>query len=157
MVYRGWRIAPLYGAYLYADFNSGEMWALRHSGMSVTQNSIILTNSGALIVAFGTDPSNGDALCAAVRSGTNSTIERLVGPPAPRITQISRIGTNLVIRGTNGPPTQTYYALASTNLTVPATGWVSVSTSLFDSGGNFVFTNPIAPAFPRRFYRLLVP
>ena len=112
---------------------------------------------GALIVAFGTDPSNGDALCAAVRGGTNSTIERLVGPPSPRITQISLVGTNLVIRGTNGPSMQTYYALASTNLNFPAASWISVSTSLFDSGGNFVFTNPVAPAFSRRFYRLLVP
>src|SRR5438477_3707025 len=59
LVYRGTRIPALYGAYLYADLNSGEIWALRHSGMSVTENTIILTNGGALMVAFGTDPSNG--------------------------------------------------------------------------------------------------
>ena len=111
----------------------------------------------ASMVAFGVDPSNGDALCAAVRAGANSTIERLIGPPAPRITQISLIGTNVVIRGTNGPAAQTYYALASTNIVLPATSWVSISTSLFDAGGSFAFTNPVAPDFPRRFYRLLMP
>src|SRR5439155_1396345 len=58
VVSRGYRLSQLYGAYLYADYGSGEIWVLRHSGTNVTQNSTILTNSGAAISAFGVDPSN---------------------------------------------------------------------------------------------------
>ena len=161
IVYRGSRIAPLYGAYLYADHGSGEIWALRHSGANVTQNSVLLTNSSATINAFGVNPLTGDALCAAARSGINSTIERLIynAPPSltPTITEISLLGTNLLLRGTNGAPNQTFSLVASADLLLPASNWQTVATGLFDGVGDFSLTNAIDSIFAQRFYRLQIP
>jgi glucose/arabinose dehydrogenase len=158
LVYRGARIPQLYGAYLYAEYGSGELWMLRNSGTNVTQNSIILTNTGAKFTTFGTDTANGDVLIAAARGGTNSTIERvLYNQTIPRITQITMSGANVVIRGANGAPSQPYSVLASTNVTLPVANWPVVATGLFDASGNFIFTNANVPILPSRFYRLQVP
>lgn len=84
LVYRGDRISQLYGAYLFADYGSGNFWALRlnENGKGVVQR--LLTDAG--IAAFGTDPSNGDVLVCDVNDGR---IRRLVysatstGTPLP--------------------------------------------------------------------------
>ena len=78
-------------------------------------------------------------------------------PNIPRITQITALGTNIVIRGTNGSAKQAYAVLATTNIALPMTSWTVVATNMIDAGGNFASTNPIAPGFPRRFFRLRVP
>jgi uncharacterized repeat protein (TIGR03806 family) len=54
LVYRGQRLPELAGAYLYADFVSGNVWALRWDGKNVTANSKIARTS-LLISAFGED------------------------------------------------------------------------------------------------------
>jgi len=54
LVYRGRRLPDLAGAYLYADFLSGNVWALRWDGTKVTENRKILRTS-LLISAFGED------------------------------------------------------------------------------------------------------
>lgn len=84
LVYRGSNISQLYGAYVFADYGSGNIWALRlnASGKGVVQH--LLVDSG--ISAFGTDPSNGDILVCDVNDGR---IRRLVysaqsvGSPIP--------------------------------------------------------------------------
>lgn len=55
-VYRGKRLPELQGAYLYADFISGRIWALRFDETTgrVTQNARI-TTKGMPIVSFGED------------------------------------------------------------------------------------------------------
>ena len=55
-VYRGRRMPSLYGAYLYADFCSGKIWALRHDGAAVTEQMLI-ADTGLSISSFGEDPS----------------------------------------------------------------------------------------------------
>ena len=55
-VYRGRRIPSLYGAYLYGDFCSGKIWALRHDGAAVTEHMEI-ADTGLSISSFGEDPS----------------------------------------------------------------------------------------------------
>ena len=57
-VYRGDRIPSLNGAYVYGDHCSGEIWALRHDGLDVTDQALI-TRSGLAISAFGED-ANGE-------------------------------------------------------------------------------------------------
>ncbi len=54
LVYRGRRLPDLVGAYLYADFFSGNVWALRWDGKKVTANPKIARTS-LLISAFGED------------------------------------------------------------------------------------------------------
>jgi uncharacterized repeat protein (TIGR03806 family) len=53
-VYRGRRLQGLIGAYLYGDFISGNVWALRWDGKKVTSNAKIARTS-LLISAFGED------------------------------------------------------------------------------------------------------
>jgi uncharacterized repeat protein (TIGR03806 family) len=62
LVYRGQRLSQLFGAYLFADYGSGNIWALRYTeGKPVSVQ--LLTNDRDL-VAFGVDPRNGDILMA---------------------------------------------------------------------------------------------
>ena len=55
-VYRGRRMPSLYGAYLYGDFCSGKIWALRHDGAAVTEQMQI-ADTGLSISSFGEGPS----------------------------------------------------------------------------------------------------
>jgi hypothetical protein len=160
IVYRGSRIPQLNGAYIYSDHSSGELWALRHSGLNVTDNSLLLVSSNAKFNAFGVDPSNGDVLGAAPGSGTNSKIQRLINtnpPPTLRITEVMLSGTNLVMNGATGTANQTYHLLASTNVVESSAAWPAVSTGLFDAAGHFSVTTSFDSNSMQRFYRLQVP
>jgi glucose/arabinose dehydrogenase len=144
IVYRGSHWPQLGGTYFYADHGSGEIWALQHSGTNVTLNTVVLIDSGAGICAFGIDPSNGDPLYAACRSGYNSLIKRIVATNSvPVVNSVKLSGTNLFIKGTNGPHTGSFYVLTSTNLGAPPANWLRAFTNPFDSSGNFNSTNPV--------------
>jgi len=156
-VCRGTRWPALNGSYLYADYGSGEVWALRHNGTNVTQNTVIFTDSGAQISCFGIDPSNGDPLYAALRSGNNSVIQRIISTNAvPFINTVTLSGKNLIVSGTNGAQNGNYYILTSTNLALSPTNWLRTSTNPFDASGNFIFTNPVDPGQSQLFYLLQV-
>jgi glucose/arabinose dehydrogenase len=155
-VCRGTRWPALNGAYLYADYGSGEVWALKHAGTNVTQNLTLFTNIGARISGFGVDPSNGDPLYCALRSGDNSIIQRIISTnTAPIFTGLVISGDNIIFTGTNGPPGGNYYVLTSTNLLAPGTNWSRIATNSFDSNGNFNFTNSFN-LVSNLFYRLQV-
>lgn len=72
VVYRGTRFASLTGAYIFGDFMSGNIWALRRPGGVV---SVQRLTGFPRMVAFGTDPSNGDILLS---DYFNGRIMRLV-------------------------------------------------------------------------------
>ena len=55
-VYRGSRLAALYGAYVYGDFCSGKVWAFRYDGDEVTEHMLIVP-SGPMLSSFGEAPS----------------------------------------------------------------------------------------------------
>ena len=55
-VYRGTRLPSLYGAYVYGDYCSGNLWALRHDGSRVTEQ-IRLAETRLRISSFGEDSS----------------------------------------------------------------------------------------------------
>ena len=83
VVYRGSKIPALHGAYIFADYVSGNIWSLFYHGTTAS-NWVRLTGTPG-IAAFGTDPSNGDVLIA--DQGAD-TIKRLVfatvsGSPLP--------------------------------------------------------------------------
>ena len=84
VVYRGSRISQLYGAYVFSDNGSGNVWALRYDGTNTVPFQRITGASSPS--AIGTDPSNGDVLIAQLG---NNTIGRLVynttstGAPLP--------------------------------------------------------------------------
>lgn len=68
-VYRGTRIGSLVGKYIFADYNSGNIWALTQDGTNVER----IAGEGG-IAAFGYDPSNQDILLA---DDNSSIIRRL--------------------------------------------------------------------------------
>ncbi len=55
-VYRGSRLPSLFGAYVYGDYCSGKIWALRYDGVTVTEH-LELIDSDLRISSFGVDPS----------------------------------------------------------------------------------------------------
>jgi uncharacterized repeat protein (TIGR03806 family) len=80
LVYRGSRVPSLTGAYIFSDFVSGHIWSLVRNG---TQPPTVTRIAGEVgIVAFGTDPSNGDLLLAdfdgnrVLRLTTESAIDK---------------------------------------------------------------------------------
>ncbi len=74
-VYRGNRFPELFGAYLFADYVTGNIWTIRRSGLNGATPAERIAGEGG-ISAFGRDPSNGDILMADLDNGR---IRRLVG------------------------------------------------------------------------------
>lgn len=62
-VYRGAKVPELAGAYIYADFVSGVIWALRYDGQSVPTNEILL-DTVLNISSFGVDAGGELYICA---------------------------------------------------------------------------------------------
>jgi hypothetical protein len=81
----------------------------------------------------------------------------VIGVAVPKFASINLSGTSLIITGTGGPPNTTYAVLTSTNVALPVSNWTSVATNQFGAGGEFSFTNSIAPGTPPRFYRIRTP
>lgn len=84
-VYRGSRLPDLRGYYVFGDYISGNIWALRYENQT-TNGWVRLANERS-ISGFGLDPRNGDLLIAAY---TENKIKRLdfdpsiVGTPLPQ-------------------------------------------------------------------------
>lgn len=84
IVYRGSRISQLYGAYIFGDYTSGNIWFLRYDGSNTVPFQQITTANGP--VAFGRDPRNGDVLIAQINNGQIGRLEynsTPSGPPLP--------------------------------------------------------------------------
>jgi uncharacterized repeat protein (TIGR03806 family) len=73
IIYRGTRLTELFEDYVFADYGSGRIFALRQSGATWTRRTLI--NSGANIAGIGPDPRNGDSLFANINTGV---VQRLV-------------------------------------------------------------------------------
>ncbi len=62
-VYRGRRVPELVGAYIYGDFVSGRIWALRYDGQNEPQNQLLL-DTNLNISSFGIDARQELYICA---------------------------------------------------------------------------------------------
>ena len=82
LVYRGQRLADLEGKYLFAEYVSGEIWALTPDGdKPVGPERVQQIAEASSIVSFARDPRNGDVLLASISRGQ---ILRLVRNPAAK-------------------------------------------------------------------------
>ena len=81
----------------------------------------------------------------------------VVAAPQPKFASITVSGTNVIFTGTGGPPNAPYAVLTVTNVALPLSNWVSIVTNQFGSGGEFSFTNPIAPGELQRYFRIRTP
>jgi glucose/arabinose dehydrogenase len=84
IVYRGTALPALAGRYLFADYNSGRIWALSRieldkDGRALGPVTAELVARRGGIVTFAQDPRTGDLLLANISSGN---IERLAANPA---------------------------------------------------------------------------
>jgi hypothetical protein len=75
----------------------------------------------------------------------------------PVIGSASISGNGFMFTGTGGVANANFYLLGTTNLALPMGNWTRLVTNVFDSSGNFNFTNPFAPGAAQTFYRLQVP
>ena len=73
VVYRGDRFPEIFAHYLFADYGTGNLWALRQDEAGAAQVRRIANDRS--ITAFGTDPANGDVLIA---DNAEDTLKRLV-------------------------------------------------------------------------------
>jgi hypothetical protein len=80
-----------------------------------------------------------------IRQGTN---------PVPEFTGLALTSSDLLINGSNGAPNWSFYLRATTNIELPMSNWLVLSTNAFDFNGSFFLTNPLDPGFPQRFFRL---
>lgn len=78
---RGNRYPALFGHYLFADYQSGALWALLPDGTNpVADTRVQRLTTDAGIVSFGLNPATGDVLIADLQE---NAIKRLVANPAP--------------------------------------------------------------------------
>lgn len=93
----------------------------------------------------------------AEQGGTgNGTVFSLI--LQPNIAGIQLDGTNLVINGFNAVLGENCVTLASPDLALPLADWTPVATNVLTSGNfNFIATNAVDPAAPKRFYTLQTP
>ena len=73
IVYRGTNTPDLFGMYVFADYASGNIWALRRTAIPGDPEVVRVAGEGS-ITGFGPDPSNGDVLMADI----NGSVQRLV-------------------------------------------------------------------------------
>lgn len=76
LVYRGTSVSSLQGAYIFADYVSGNIWSLRRNG---TNANVERVAGEAGIISFGTDPATGDLL--AIDYGDNRIL-RVISTPS---------------------------------------------------------------------------
>jgi len=81
LVYRGNKVPSLYGRYIFADYSSGRIWALRpDGGNKVSADRVTQIASDGGISSFGLNPATGDILFA---DHLDDVIKRIAAAPAP--------------------------------------------------------------------------
>jgi len=63
-VYRGKKVPSLQGFYIYADFVSGRVWALKYDGRNTPVNSLISHNPNLYPSSFGIDENGELYICS---------------------------------------------------------------------------------------------
>lgn len=72
LVYRGARLSQIYGAYIFGDYGSGNLWQLRLNPNGTGAATLLAASpitGAAGVSGFGVDPRNGDILLANVNDG----------------------------------------------------------------------------------------
>jgi hypothetical protein len=82
---------------------------------------------------------------------------RVAGPASPVIGTVNVYGNEIVFGGSGGTPGATYYVLAASDVSLPLPQWAAIATNIFDTLGNFIFTNSIQSTNLQQFYQLQVP
>lgn len=84
-------------------------------------------------------------------------ISVMTAPSAPLISTVKLIGDQFVFGGINGPTQGTYYVLTSTNLALPLTNWIAISTNESSADGHFTSTNSVDSDNAEHFFMFQFP
>ena len=84
VVYRGRRFPELQGAYIYGDYSTGKIWAVRHDGIRVLWHKEI-ADTALQVTGFGTD-SQGEILIVDIRGQEDGGFYSLEPTPAEKLT-----------------------------------------------------------------------
>jgi uncharacterized repeat protein (TIGR03803 family) len=87
--------------------------------------------------------------------GGGGTIFRIV--LTPQLTRIAQAPLGNVLLTGTGFPGATFHLLTSTNISLPIASWTSLTTGVFDTNGQFSFTDTTAATAKMRFYRISTP
>ncbi|HEY4414852.1 MAG TPA: glycosyl hydrolase [Verrucomicrobiae bacterium] len=87
----------------------------------------------------------------------NGTLSVVLGNVNLQFGSFSRSGSNLWFSGSGGAAGAGYSILSATNLSQPMTNWNLLGGGNFDSNGNFIFTNPLAPLTLQQFFGIRIP
>jgi hypothetical protein len=146
--------------------------AVKVSGTLAEGGTLIVSNSNSSIFALGDNftlfnagtysgtfsnfilPSLSAGLVWNTSALNQSGTLSVVALTSPVISSMTALNGNIVISGTGGPDGLPYEVQVTTNLI--SSQWLPLATNQFDAGGNFIFSNAIAPGSPVLFYRLLV-
>jgi trimeric autotransporter adhesin len=91
-------------------------------------------------------------------AGVSCTFTRTVAVVTrPVITGLNRIGNGTIQFMFTNTPGAPFHVRASTNLSLPLSGWPIIGPATEDPPGQFNFTDPDAVNFERRFYRVCAP
>ena len=173
VVYRGNPGSALYGAYVFADYVSGNVWSLVSNGSNATRFARLLVDGG--IAGFGIDPATGDVLTA---DQSEDTIKRLVhvpnnGQPFPEtladtgaFADLSTLtlnpgfapyDLNLPFWSDNAVKTRWFYIPTNFNLFFQAqTAWLFPTGSVWVKHFELELTNGVASSRRRLETRFLV-
>lgn len=77
--------------------------------------------------------------------------------PCPGLTAINLSSSNVVLNATNGAAGGIYFALASTNVTLPYSQWTPVASNVLNANGNFtiIATNALDTGVPSQKFFIL--
>jgi autotransporter-associated beta strand protein len=137
------------------------LWSVTYGGTLVVSNLSGALSLGETFSIFG----------AASVSGSFSSIVPPPGPwlrwrldPAtgqltvvssgsqPAFSGVSLEGDNLVVHVSNGPPGSPGYIMASSDLNQPVAAWTQMGSQIFDTAGNFTFTNSLSATDASQMY-----
>jgi hypothetical protein len=127
-------------------------WSFGDGHVSTAQNSInVYSTTGVFSPSLIVTDELGLALAA---TGPSITVY-----PPLTLTSMSLSVTNLTLNGTNGISGLNYTVLTSTNVTLPLSQWIPLSTNTWSANGAFslTLTNGLNPPVPGRFFILVSP
>jgi glucose/arabinose dehydrogenase len=145
IVYQGTRLAQLYGAYVFGDAESGNLWSTRLSGTNPPEMELLAVENPGL-AGFGCDPLNGDVLFVNQSDGTLKRLvygTNLTGQPFPQTLSATGAFADVTTfqpsvgvvpyqvnlpSWTDGAVKTRWFALSSTNLAftfTPSANWLS--------------------------------
>jgi fibronectin-binding autotransporter adhesin len=129
-------------------------------------SNVLAYVTGGISGAFAATPVIDSGFLGAHGSATVTTANGIVslvatvspGPTPPTFRNISQSGTNLVLTGTGGLGSGTYYVLMNTNLAVTNLSlWTVVATNTYGPNGGFTNTLPVTPGQPDEYFLLETP